>query len=190
MNEWIKESEEGGGGDTVNDQWAEETHRHESEDNEWERNDLTDHSPGWLGWAGVCPPSQPGRLGAVVSMPTTGWAGLQCNTYPQLPPGCSCRRNWEATTPTDSRGKQRKATVRRAGRNKAQNKSYTFVILPRYSFNYSIHNKAAVVRLHTVRGTVCPSLITPLLLLTWSKLSQCGGEFSSPRALVSASILW
>lgn len=57
-------------------------------------------SPGWLGWAEVCLLSQQGRSGAAVSMPTTGWVGLQCSTCPQHLPGCSCRQSWVATTPT------------------------------------------------------------------------------------------
>lgn len=60
-------------------------------------------SPGWLGWAAVCLLNQPGRSGAVVSMPTTGWAGLRCSTCPQHLPECSCHRSWEATTPTEKK---------------------------------------------------------------------------------------
>ena len=94
-------------------------------------------SPGWLGWAAVCLLNQPGRSGAAVSMPTTGWAGLRCSTCPQHLPGCSCHQNWEATTPTDKKKKQTRGrevkTCGQTGNEKQQIKCNTLAILPRQS---------------------------------------------------------
>lgn len=65
-------------------------------------------SPGWLGWAEVCPRTLPSRSEAVVSKPTTGLVVLRCSICPQHPPGCSCHRSWAATTPRNAAKKRRK----------------------------------------------------------------------------------
>lgn len=102
-------------------------------------------SPGWLGWAAVCLLNQPGRSGAVVSMPTTGWAGLRCSTCPQHLPECSCHRSWEATTPTEKKKKQKRGcevkTCGQTGNKKQQIKCNNIVILPRQSHEHVTFTK-------------------------------------------------
>lgn len=141
----------------MNDRWVEETRRRESE----RIRSLT-----WLIRLSRGLPSEPTRQVRSCGIHANHWMG---GTPMQYLSTASARvflsSKLRSHNTYRQRGKQRKATVRRAGRNKAQNKLYTLVILPRCSFNYSIHNKAAVVRVHTARGAACPLLIIALLLL-------------------------